>query len=94
MATRVYTGTILEVLEYNSASFYYFLNWFGHFCKVFQVSWMTCLLRKEANHVALWLKFWSDTINRGEEKTGLYLGVYAALQIAGVCWFSILIWYE
>lgn len=47
-----------------------------------------------ADSVALWLKFWSDAISRGEQRTGLYLGTYAVLQIAGVCWFALLIWYE
>ncbi|KAL7950242.1 P-loop containing nucleoside triphosphate hydrolase protein [Trichoderma barbatum] len=41
----------------------------------------------------IWLKFWTDSNGRGDSKSGLYLGVYAALQIIGVIWFALLIWF-
>ncbi|KAK7418553.1 hypothetical protein QQX98_003898 [Neonectria punicea] len=42
----------------------------------------------------VWLKFWTDADFDGEDqRTGYYLGVYAALQVIGVAWFAILIWF-
>jgi hypothetical protein len=42
--------------------------------------------------LAIWLKFWSDDNAKGNDRSGYYLGVYAALQITGVIWFAVLIW--
>ncbi|KAI6769290.1 hypothetical protein HG531_010394 [Fusarium graminearum] len=41
----------------------------------------------------IWLKFWTDDNEKGNNRAGYYLGVYAALQIIGVIWFAILIWF-
>ncbi|KAH0496963.1 hypothetical protein TgHK011_004301 [Trichoderma gracile] len=41
----------------------------------------------------VWLKFWTDSSGQGRDNTGYYLGVYAALQIIGVLWFALLIWF-
>ncbi|KAM0225506.1 hypothetical protein ACHAQD_001442 [Fusarium lateritium] len=41
----------------------------------------------------IWLKFWSDDNAKGNDRAGYYLGVYAALQITGVIWFAVLIWF-
>ncbi|KAJ4131432.1 hypothetical protein NW768_005618 [Fusarium equiseti] len=41
----------------------------------------------------IWLKFWTDDNEKGNDRAGYYLGIYAALQITGVIWFAILIWY-
>ncbi|KAF4977469.1 hypothetical protein FZEAL_6033 [Fusarium zealandicum] len=42
----------------------------------------------------IWLKFWTDAnIQGGNNQAGYYLGVYAALQIIGVVWFALLIWF-
>ncbi|KAM0350073.1 hypothetical protein ACHAPU_003236 [Fusarium lateritium] len=41
----------------------------------------------------IWLKFWSDDNTKGNDRPGYYLGVYAALQIIGVTWFAVLIWF-
>ncbi|KAF4969630.1 hypothetical protein FSARC_3209 [Fusarium sarcochroum] len=41
----------------------------------------------------IWLKFWTDHNAKGNEKSGYYLGIYAALQIMGVIWFAVLIWF-
>ncbi|RFU74209.1 hypothetical protein TARUN_8040 [Trichoderma arundinaceum] len=41
----------------------------------------------------VWLKFWTDSISRGDNRPGLYLGVYTAFQIIGVLWFALLIWF-
>ncbi|KAM0298499.1 hypothetical protein ACHAPM_008569 [Fusarium culmorum] len=41
----------------------------------------------------IWLKFWTDDNEKGNSRAGYYLGVYAALQIIGVIWFAILIWF-
>ncbi|KAL7938200.1 P-loop containing nucleoside triphosphate hydrolase protein [Trichoderma chlorosporum] len=41
----------------------------------------------------VWLNFWTDSIGRGNNRSGLYLGVYAALQLTGVFWFALLIWF-
>ncbi|KAL7796652.1 P-loop containing nucleoside triphosphate hydrolase protein [Trichoderma ceciliae] len=41
----------------------------------------------------VWLKFWTDSNARGNNQSGLYLGVYAAFQIIGVFWFALLIWF-
>ncbi|KAM0563460.1 hypothetical protein ACHAPJ_001181 [Fusarium lateritium] len=41
----------------------------------------------------IWLKFWTDDNAEGNERPGYYLGVYAALQIIGVIWFAVLIWF-
>ncbi|KAH7165470.1 P-loop containing nucleoside triphosphate hydrolase protein [Dactylonectria macrodidyma] len=42
----------------------------------------------------VWLKFWTDanSENKGHSD-GYYLGVYAALQVVGVIWFAMLIWF-
>ncbi|KAF5000611.1 hypothetical protein FGRMN_1643 [Fusarium graminum] len=39
----------------------------------------------------IWLKFWSDDNTKGNDRSGYYLGVYAALQITGVVWFVIVL---
>ncbi|KAL3590087.1 hypothetical protein FPOAC2_12269 [Fusarium poae] len=41
----------------------------------------------------IWLKFWTDDNEKGSDRAGYYLGIYAALQIIGVVWFAILIWF-
>ncbi|UKZ60321.1 uncharacterized protein TrAtP1_001602 [Trichoderma atroviride] len=41
----------------------------------------------------VWLEFWSDSNAQGHNRSGLYLGVYAVLQIVGVFWFALLIWF-
>ncbi|KAH7198229.1 P-loop containing nucleoside triphosphate hydrolase protein [Fusarium flagelliforme] len=41
----------------------------------------------------IWLKFWTDDNEKGNDRAGYYLGIYAALQIMGVIWFAILIWF-
>ncbi|UKZ85058.1 uncharacterized protein TrAFT101_000933 [Trichoderma asperellum] len=41
----------------------------------------------------VWLEFWSDSNAQGHNRSGLYLGVYAALQVIGVFWFALLIWF-
>ncbi|KAM0261709.1 hypothetical protein ACHAQJ_002161 [Trichoderma viride] len=41
----------------------------------------------------VWLEFWTDSNARGNNRSGLYLGVYAAFQIIGVFWFALLIWF-
>ncbi|CAG7561621.1 unnamed protein product [Fusarium equiseti] len=41
----------------------------------------------------IWLKFWTDDNEKGSDRAGYYLGIYAALQIMGVIWFAILIWF-
>ncbi|QPC72817.1 hypothetical protein HYE68_003569 [Fusarium pseudograminearum] len=41
----------------------------------------------------IWLRFWTDDNEKGNDRAGYYLGVYAALQIIGVIWFAILIWF-
>ncbi|KAF4452640.1 Multidrug resistance-associated protein 1 [Fusarium austroafricanum] len=41
----------------------------------------------------IWLKFWSDDNAKGNERPGYYLGIYASLQITGIIWFAILIWF-
>ncbi|UZP45665.1 hypothetical protein NXS19_013477 [Fusarium pseudograminearum] len=41
----------------------------------------------------IWLKFWTDDNEKGNDRAGYYLGVYAVLQIIGVIWFAILIWF-
>ncbi|KAM0247924.1 hypothetical protein ACHAP5_003708 [Fusarium lateritium] len=41
----------------------------------------------------IWLKFWSDDKAKGNDRAGYYLVVYAALQITGVIWFAVLIWF-
>ncbi|KAK7423467.1 hypothetical protein QQZ08_009036 [Neonectria magnoliae] len=42
----------------------------------------------------VWLKFWTDTNSDGEDQhTGYYVSVYATLQVIGVVWFAILIWF-
>ncbi|KAG5656426.1 hypothetical protein KAF25_000013 [Fusarium avenaceum] len=41
----------------------------------------------------IWLKFWSDDNVKGNDQSGYYLGVYAALQVTGVVWFAVLIWF-
>ncbi|PNP52062.1 hypothetical protein THARTR1_07271 [Trichoderma harzianum] len=41
----------------------------------------------------VWLKFWTDSNSQGRTRSGLYLGVFSALQIAGVFWFALLIWF-
>lgn len=44
------------------------------------------------NCLAVWLKFWTDSNSQGHTQTGLYLGVFSALQVIGVLWFALLIW--
>jgi len=52
------------------------------------------LYRDNANSfLAIWLKFWTDDNEKRNDSAGHYLGIYAALQIMGVIWFAILIWY-
>ncbi|GKU18087.1 unnamed protein product [Fusarium langsethiae] len=41
----------------------------------------------------IWLKFWTDDNEKGNDRAAYYLGIYAALQIIGVIWFAILIWF-
>ncbi|KAL6807735.1 P-loop containing nucleoside triphosphate hydrolase protein [Trichoderma sp. SZMC 28013] len=41
----------------------------------------------------VWLKFWTDSNSQGHTRSGLYLGVFSALQIIGVFWFALLIWF-
>jgi hypothetical protein len=42
---------------------------------------------------AVWLKFWTDDAAKySTQHTGYYLGVYSALQVAGVAAFGILVW--
>lgn len=41
----------------------------------------------------VWLKFWTESNGQGNDNSGYYLGVYAALQIMGVLWFALLIWF-
>ncbi|RGP61630.1 hypothetical protein FLONG3_10459, partial [Fusarium longipes] len=41
----------------------------------------------------IWLKFWTDDNEKGGGRTGYYLGIYSALQIMGVIWFALLIWF-
>ncbi|PTB80416.1 P-loop containing nucleoside triphosphate hydrolase protein [Trichoderma longibrachiatum ATCC 18648] len=41
----------------------------------------------------VWLKFWTDSNGQRGESSSYYLGVYAALQIIGVFWFALLIWF-
>ncbi|KAM0416170.1 hypothetical protein ACHAPD_005085 [Fusarium lateritium] len=41
----------------------------------------------------IWLKFWTDDNEKGNDRAGYYLGIYAALQIISVVWFAILIWF-
>ncbi|KAJ4270222.1 hypothetical protein NW762_001898 [Fusarium torreyae] len=41
----------------------------------------------------IWLKFWTDDNAKGNKRPGYYLGIYAALQIIGVIWFAVLIWF-
>jgi hypothetical protein len=43
--------------------------------------------------LAIWLKFWCDDNVKGNDRAGYYLGVYATLQVMGVVWFAVLIWY-
>ncbi|KAK1256135.1 hypothetical protein MKX07_008394 [Trichoderma sp. CBMAI-0711] len=42
----------------------------------------------------VWLKFWTDSNGQGNDDSGYYLGAYAALQIIGVLWFALLIWFS
>lgn len=42
--------------------------------------------------LAVWLKFWTDSNSQGHTRSGLYLGVFSALQVIGVLWFALLIW--
>ncbi|UKZ47330.1 hypothetical protein TrVGV298_001548 [Trichoderma virens] len=39
------------------------------------------------------LQSFPNSNSRGNNQSGLYLGVYAALQIIGVLWFALLIWF-
>jgi ABC-type branched-subunit amino acid transport system permease subunit len=42
---------------------------------------------------AVWLKWWSDaSLNRGNDRNGQYLGVYAALQIAALLVSAVVTW--
>ncbi|KAJ4864914.1 ABC transporter domain-containing protein [Trichoderma breve] len=41
----------------------------------------------------VWLKFWTDSNSQGHTQTGLYLGVFSAMQVIGVLWFALLIWF-
>ncbi|RBR10554.1 uncharacterized protein FIESC28_09418 [Fusarium coffeatum] len=41
----------------------------------------------------IWLKLWTDDNEKGNDRADYYLGIYAALQIMGVIWFAILIWF-
>ncbi|KAL6923650.1 hypothetical protein FSST1_000924 [Fusarium sambucinum] len=41
----------------------------------------------------IWLKFWTDDNEKGNDRAGYYLRIYAALQIISVVWFAILIWF-
>ncbi|PON29457.1 hypothetical protein TGAM01_v201706 [Trichoderma gamsii] len=41
----------------------------------------------------VWLEFWSDSNAQGHNRPGLYLGVYAVLQVVGIFWFALLIWF-
>ncbi|KAM0524595.1 hypothetical protein ACHAPE_000693 [Trichoderma viride] len=41
----------------------------------------------------VWLEFWSDSNAQGHNRSGLYLGVFAVLQVIGVFWFALLIWF-
>ncbi|KAK6081032.1 ABC multidrug transporter [Seiridium cupressi] len=42
----------------------------------------------------VWLKWWSDASDAdGNQRTGLYLGVYAALQVAAIMAFFVLTWF-
>ncbi|KAL7922301.1 multidrug resistance-like protein [Trichoderma austrokoningii] len=41
----------------------------------------------------VWLEFWSDSNAQGHNRAGLYLGVFAILQVVGVFWFALLIWF-
>lgn len=50
------------------------------------------MLIANKNVTAVWLEFWSDSNAQGRNRSGLYLGVYAVLQIVGVFWFALLIW--
>ncbi|KAH6607530.1 MRP-type ABC transporter [Trichoderma cornu-damae] len=45
------------------------------------------------HYVAVWLKFWADSNDRGDYRPGFHLGVCAAFQITGVLWFALLIWF-
>ncbi|KAH6979576.1 P-loop containing nucleoside triphosphate hydrolase protein [Fusarium venenatum] len=39
----------------------------------------------------IWLKFWTDDNEKGNDRAGYYLGIYAALQIISVVWFVIVL---
>ncbi|KAI5463411.1 P-loop containing nucleoside triphosphate hydrolase protein [Mariannaea sp. PMI_226] len=42
----------------------------------------------------VWLNFWAEANSSNEgSRNAYYLGVYAALQVAGVFWFALLIWF-
>ncbi|TQS33560.1 hypothetical protein Golomagni_06093, partial [Golovinomyces magnicellulatus] len=40
----------------------------------------------------IWLKFWTDSETKGEDRSDYYLSIYAALQVVGAIWFAVLIW--
>ncbi|KAF5023670.1 hypothetical protein F66182_4236 [Fusarium sp. NRRL 66182] len=41
----------------------------------------------------IWLKFWAEDNAKDSATPGYYLGIYTALQLTGVLWFAILIWF-
>jgi hypothetical protein len=44
---------------------------------------------------AVWLKWWSDAITTtGNQRLGLYLGVYATFEVAATIFLGLFVWYD